>query len=140
MSSKILASPAAHAAAMRRFSAPEAEPGTGCRTVVIAACSMSSEGIDARFRKTLELVNGLRPVDVEQPRKGAIGEQLAPGLASRAVICLVVGVDDALHGRAAVGAGEVVPAVDGHLGTEGRDLLREAAAGLGAEALDPLVQ
>src|SRR5678810_509334 len=45
----------------------------------------------------LELLETLRPVLLEQPRQRAVGEQAAFGLAGRAVVRLVVGVDDALH-------------------------------------------
>ena len=55
-----------------------------------------------------------------------------------AVVGLVLGVDDALHRRAAVGAGLAEAAVHRHPVAEGRHLLREAVAGLGAQPLGPL--
>ena len=63
---------------------------------------------------------------MQQPRERPVREQLPSGLAAGAVVRLVLGVDDVLDGRAAVGAGLAVAAVDGHLGTEGGDFLREA--------------
>src|SRR5262249_3485888 len=53
----------------------------------------------------LELLERLRPVRLEELREGAVREELALGLALRAVVRLVVAADDSLHGRAAVGAG-----------------------------------
>ena len=54
----------------------------------------------------------------------------AAGLAARAVVGLVLGVDDALHRRAADGARLAEAAVHRHLRPERGDLLREAVAGL----------
>src|SRR5207248_5900397 len=41
----------------------------------------------------LPLVERLRPVGMEQPRERAVGEHPAAGLAARAVVGLVLGVD-----------------------------------------------
>ena len=57
----------------------------------------------------------------------AVGEQLAAGLAARAVVGLVVGVDDALHRRAAVGAGLAEAAVHRHRRMERGHLLGPVA-------------
>src|SRR5439155_17514921 len=46
----------------------------------------------------IQLVNRPRPVALEQPREGAIGEQAAASLAPCAVIALVVGICNPLHG------------------------------------------
>src|SRR6185369_13125563 len=48
-----------------------------------------------------------RPVVLEQARQRPVGEQAALGLAHRAVVALVRGVDDALHRRAAGGTGQL---------------------------------
>src|SRR6185436_2340037 len=88
----------------------------------------------------LQLLERLRPVLLHQPRQHAVGEQAAAGLAGGAVIGLVLGVEDALHRRAADGAGLAVAAVHGHLRAEGGDLLGEVVAGLRAQAGDPLAQ
>src|SRR4029078_9594433 len=47
------------------------------------------------------LVKRARPVVLEQPRQRAIGQQAAAGLALRAVVALVVGVDNVLDQRTA---------------------------------------
>ena len=86
----------------------------------------------------LELLERARPVAVQEPRQRAIGEQSAAGLAGRAVVRLVLGIDDALHGRAAAGAGLTVAAVHRHAVAKRRHLLGETRARLGTEALDPL--
>ena len=69
-----------------------------------------------------------------------IGEDAAAGLALRAVVRLVLRVDDALHGRAAVGAGLVVPAVHGHVGPERGDLVGPPVARLLDQLVSPLSQ
>ena len=63
---------------------------------------------------------------------------LPPGLTRRAVVGLVLGVDDALHRRAAHRARLAVAAVDRHVLAERGDLLGKAAVGLLAQPLDPL--
>ena len=54
-----------------------------------------------RFSRTVcaafQLVKGLRPVILQQLRERAVGEQPAFGLAHRAIVDLVLAVDDALH-------------------------------------------
>ena len=62
---------------------------------------------------------------------------LAAGLAARAVVGLVVGVDDALHRRAAVGAGQAEAAVHRHRRMERRHL-RRPVAGLARQPRRPL--
>ena len=79
----------------------------------LAPCRSSSSSSD------------LRPVAVEQARQRAIGEQLAAGLAGRAVVGLVLGVADALHRRAADRARLAVLAVHRHLRAERGHLLGE---------------
>src|SRR5690606_33807294 len=53
----------------------------------------------------LELVEGLGPALLQEARERSVREELAARLALRAVVRLVVRVADALHGRAADGAG-----------------------------------
>ena len=89
-------------------------------------------------RETLELVDGLRPVLPEQAREGAIGQQLAAGLAARAVVGLVVGVADALDGGAADRARLPVAAVHRHVRAKGGHLLGEVVAVVGAQPGDPV--
>src|SRR5215216_2062378 len=62
----------------------------------------------------LETVDRPRPVAPQQARQGPVGQQLATRLAAWAVVALVLGVGDALDGRAAVRTGLAVTAVDGH--------------------------
>src|SRR5256885_17132189 len=45
---------------------------------------------------TSKIINRLRPVPMQQSRERPVGEQLAAGLAARAVVRLVLCVDDAL--------------------------------------------
>jgi hypothetical protein len=45
----------------------------------------------------LEIFDALGPVILEKSRQGAVGQQLAPGLTSCAVVGLVGGVDDSLY-------------------------------------------
>src|SRR5882762_11993280 len=62
----------------------------------------------------LELVDRARPARLEQAREGAVGEDLAAGLAARTVVGLVLGVHDALHRRAAHRAGFAKSSVHRH--------------------------
>src|SRR4051812_43132073 len=61
----------------------------------------------------LQLLERARPVAAQQAGEGTVGEQLAVGLAPRAVVALVRRVDGALHRLAAVRAGLAVPTVHG---------------------------
>src|SRR5690606_26591632 len=67
-------------------------------------------------RRPLELVDGLRPVVLQQARQRPVGQETAPGLAGGAVVRLVVGVDDPLHRRSAPWARLAVLAVHRHVG------------------------
>src|ERR1700744_4770056 len=84
-----------------------------------------------------QFVERARPVGAEESGERAVGEDAAVGLAGGAVVGFVVGVADALDGRAAAWAGKIEAAVHGHLGTEGGDLLGEVFLGFGVEAVDP---
>src|SRR5438093_6210856 len=90
--------------------------------------------------RRLHLLEAPRPVALEEPGERAVGEQHAARLAARAVVGLVLGVDDALHGRAAVGTGLAVAPMDGHAVAEGGHLLGEAVARLRAQAFGPFLQ
>jgi hypothetical protein len=68
---------------------------------------------DGATRSTLQLVQGARPVLTQQTRECAVSQQPATGLAAGAVVGLVLGVHDALDGRAAYGAR--LPLVDSDL-------------------------
>ena len=101
----------------------------------------SESGCSGRYgalsAAALELLERARPVLAQQPRQRAVGEQPSAGLARRAVVRLVRGVDDALHRRAAVGTRLAVAAVHRHPGAERGHLLGKAVAGLGAQPRDP---
>ena len=60
------------------------------------------------FPSALELFQRPRPVVVQQPRHGAVGQQAAVGLARRTVVGLVARVDDALDRRCRI-AGHGLP-------------------------------
>jgi hypothetical protein len=86
----------------------------------------------------LQLLECLGPVPLEEPRQSAIREELPSGLTGRAVVRLVVGVADPLHGRSANRTGLPVPPVHGHPGAKRGHLLGEPVPDVGAESLDPL--
>ena len=86
----------------------------------------------------LQLVEAPGPVALEQPRQGAISEQLAARLARGAVVRFVSRVDDALNGRAAFGARLAEPTVDGHPLAKGSDPLGKRVADLDTQALYPV--
>ncbi len=84
-----------------------------------------------------KLVECAGPVGSEETREAAVGEDSAAGLAGGAVVGLVVGVADALDRRGAAWAWEIEAAVNGHIRTEGGDLLGETLLGFLVEAIDP---
>src|SRR5512144_924647 len=89
---------------------------------------------------SLQLVDVARPARLEQARERAIGEHLSAGLTARAVIGLVLRVDDPLHRSAADRARLTEAAMDCHLRTERGHFLGEFAARLRAQPLGPLDQ
>ena len=80
----------------------------------------------------LELLQRLRPVAAQQLRERAVGEELAARLAGRAVVRLVLRVDDPLDRRPADGTRLAVAAVHGHPLAERGHLLRESRAAASA--------
>src|SRR5687768_613066 len=88
----------------------------------------------------LELLDRSRPVSLQESRQGAVGQDLAAGLAARAVVGLVVGVPNALHPRSADRARFLISAMHGHLRAECRHLFRKAITRLGAKSIGPLNQ
>src|SRR5262249_15172741 len=84
-------------------------------------------------RASTQLIDRARPACLEQPRQSAVGEDHSAGLASCAVVRFVLGVDDALYGRATDRTGLAILAVHRHLGPERGNLGRKARAGLVAE-------
>src|SRR5262245_25428511 len=85
-----------------------------------------------------QLVQRARPVVLQQLRERAVLQDAPAGLATRAVVALVLRAHDALDRRGAHRTGLAEAAVHGHVGAKGRDLLRKTVAGLAAQALDPL--
>ncbi len=89
---------------------------------------------------TLDVVDRLRPVVLQQPRKRAVREKLPAGLAARAVVALVLGVDDSLHRRIAYRAGLAVPSVHGHSLPKGGHGLGKTRSHLAPQDVGPAVQ
>ena len=89
---------------------------------------------------SLELLERLRPIILQQPRQTAIGEQLAAGLAGRTVIGFVGRVLNALNRRAAHRTRLAVAAVRGHALSKRGHLLGKVLAGLGDQLVAPLRQ
>ncbi len=79
----------------------------------------------------------LGPVCLQQPGERAVGKQLPACLAGRAIVRLVLRVDDPLDRRVAHRAGMTILPVHGHAVTKGGHSLREALAGLRAQPLNP---
>src|SRR5436190_7066261 len=84
-----------------------------------------------------QLVDRARKRFLQQARQRAVGEDPAAGLATRAVVGLILGVDDPLHRGAADRAGLAVPAVDRHLLVKRGDFRRESGSGPRIEPLGP---
>ena len=81
-----------------------------------------------------------RPVALEKPRQRSVGEELPAGLASRAVVAFVVGVDNPLHRRTADRAWLFEASVDRHRFAERRHLFWEPPAGLSTQSINPFQQ
>src|SRR5438067_73596 len=92
---------------------------------------------DASTSAPRQFVDRLRPILFEQARQRAVGEQLTVGLAARTIVGLVVGVADALDGRAADGARFSKFSVHGHLIAERGDLRREIAGRFRSQTIGP---
>src|SRR6478672_612393 len=90
--------------------------------------------------QSIQLVDGSRPVLLEEPGQCAIGKEPASGLAARAVVRLVRRVPNALHRRSARGTGEPEAPVDRHLLVEGSHFLGEAVTDCRAQAPGPFAQ
>src|SRR4029079_10409145 len=88
----------------------------------------------------LPFFNGPRPIVLEQPRQRAIGEQLAAGLATWAVVALVFSMHDPLDRRAANGARLSKTPVNCHFRTKCSHLLWKLFGCLGGQSLGPATQ
>src|SRR5439155_16455682 len=115
-------------------------PRTGSRRGAPAAPRARYRALPLAPPRRLHLLQAPRPVVLQKPGERAVRQQHAARLAARAVVGLVLGVDDALHGRAAVGTRLAVAPMDGHPLAEGGHLFGEAVAGLRAQAFGPLVE
>ena len=100
-------------------------------------CEVRSEGPSRASLQFLQLLQRPWPVLAEQPRQAPVGEQPSFRLAGRAVVALVVRVDDVLDGAAAAGTRLAEPAVHGHLLAKGRDLVGKPVADFLLQAFDP---
>src|SRR5947209_9567354 len=124
-----------------RRSSPPVASRICCGVAMLVALGSLSTGArrESRFTR-LELLDGARPILLEQARKRTVGEQPAARLAGRAIVRFVLGVDDALDGRAAHRTGLAVAAVNGHVLAERGYLLGEAALRVVTQALDPFLE
>lgn len=97
----------------------------------------SSNAGNAGSAGSFQLLNGAWPVRPEETGQLAIGEDLATGLAARAVVGLAVGVLDALYRRLALRTGLSVAPMRRHLLAEGGHLLGESIRRFQPQTLDP---
>src|SRR6476646_4105217 len=111
----------------------------GCGRIYSNESAKSSRGLPLALPplERLELIQRSGPIRSEQAREAAIREQLAAGLAARAIVRLVVGVTDALNLFAAAGARLAISAVRGRAFAERSNFFREALESRGVEAVDP---
>ena len=98
------------------------------------------QGFASAALQGFQLIEGARPVGAEEPGEAAVGQDLSAGLAAGAVVGFVVCVANALDLLAAARAGLAKAAVDGHLRTKCRDLLREAPLRFAPHAVRPRCQ
>jgi len=92
------------------------------------------------FSSLLPLLHRPRPVIFEQARERPIREQLATGLTSGAVVRFILGVHNALDGRAADWAWLAKPSVGCHTIAEGGHLLRKAVGRVTPQVVEPVLQ
>src|SRR5947209_5496698 len=88
----------------------------------------------------LQLFNRTWPIVFQQTGERSIGQQLAGGLAARAVIGFIFCVHDALDHRATDGTRLSMPAMNGHAFSKGCYLFRKAFADFLPESLGPFEQ
>ena len=85
-------------------------------------------GSRLRFPQLVQLLEGPRPVLLQQTRQPAVGEHLPVRLAGCTLVAFVLRVADAQNGGVAHGAGLAIFAVDGHLFVEDGDFVGETVA------------
>ena len=100
-----------------------------CTTHVGSAPSPSLEGF--------QFVQSSGPVGPEETGQASIGQNLAAGLASGAVVCFLVGIADAQYLVAASWAWLTVAAMSRHIFAEGSHFLWKSLLSLSHKAVDP---
>src|SRR6185503_845679 len=93
-----------------------------------------------RVAKFFQFFQSFGPILFQKQREGAVGEKFSSSLAARAVIGFVVGVADALDGRAAIRTWFSVAAMDCHSLAERGDMLGKCVAGFDAQFFNPLAE
>src|SRR5206468_319399 len=96
-------------------------------------CPLLTSAFDMRF----PLIQTTRPVLFEQARERAICEQAPFSLAGRAVVALVLCINDPLDGRTAGRAWLAVSSVYGHLRPKCCDLRRKVGSCFRTQPVDP---
>src|SRR5688572_28789080 len=106
-----------------------------------AGVSVSPRAGEAvRASRSFEFFDAAWEVGLEQARERAVGQDLAAGLAARAVVRFIRGVADALDARPTDATGLAVLAVDRHLRAERGHFVWKAATDFAPEARGPLLQ
>ena len=126
------------AALARRANARPSPDGTAARPAL--RLSPRPSRLAPGGFQLFEFVERPGPVAAHQARERSVREQAPARLACRAVVALVIGVGDALHGRAASRARPPEPAVDRHAVPERRHLVGERVASLRPKPLDPATE
>src|SRR6185436_18570193 len=85
----------------------------------------------------LPFLNRLRPVVLEQPREGAVGQEFPASLAARTVVGFVLRPYNPLHRGSTDRAGLSEAAMHRHFGAKGSHLLRELRFGLRQQSFGP---
>src|SRR5262245_884044 len=124
----------------RGATSPRAPVAAGSGRALAAPTRPRGCGGASRRPALLELLERARPVVPQETRQRTVREHPPPCLAARAVVGLVLRVDDALDGRATGRARLSIATVDGHAVAECGHALREAAGRLSSKAVDPVGQ
>jgi hypothetical protein len=99
-----------------------------------------SKVISSATLESFQFVQGARPVGTQQSRQTTIGKHLAPRLAARAIVGLLVGVANAQDLVSTARTGFAITAMDRHVFAEGRHLFREFGLRFGAKPIRPRLQ
>ncbi len=90
--------------------------------------------------RLFKFIDGLGPVSLEQTGQSTVGQQLAAGLAGRAIIGFVAGVANSLDRRVAIRTWFLITAMHGHLRSKCSYFGGEMLSGLGGKFLQPIPQ